>query len=174
MKPTLPWIRRGQRVIRMVTELHRMGYQCLRVMPYMYPLAYRVAIAPRSEFSALNGVYAETEFVDLVATHSCGGDANDYFEWRDSKTDSASQLAAKFVERFPRLAAQARGRDWAYAGWLIELLGRIERENLVPVVQWEYMEESPEVLRFLPLWSFNEQGTPEPDAARFPLPPAPI
>lgn len=40
MKPTLHWIRRGQRVIRMVTELHGMGYQSLRVMPYMYPLAY--------------------------------------------------------------------------------------------------------------------------------------
>ena len=173
MKPTLPWIRRGQRVIRMVTELHRLGYQCLRVMPYMYPLAYRVAVAPRSVFSALNGAYADGEF-ELIASHSCAGDANDYFDWRDSKTDNASQLASKFLARFPRIAAQGRGRDWAYAGWLIELMGRIERENLVPVVHWEHMSESPEALRFLPLWRFDEWGNSEPNADRFPLPPAPI
>lgn len=29
-----PWIRQSQRVIRIVSELHRMGFQKLRIMPF--------------------------------------------------------------------------------------------------------------------------------------------
>ena len=36
-------------------------------------------------------------------------------------------MADKFVTAFPSLAERARGRDWEYAGWLVELLGRMEQ-----------------------------------------------
>ena len=57
MQSDQPWVRQSQRVIRMVSELHRMGFQQLRIMPYEYPLAYRVAIAPVASFSVQNGAY---------------------------------------------------------------------------------------------------------------------
>src|SRR4051812_660122 len=116
-KPSVPWVRRAQRVIRMVEVLHQRGFQCLRLMPYAYPLAYRVAVAPRLSFSAINSACIEGG-TDLVATHSCAGDGARFFEWADATTDSATVLADKFLERFPRVAAHGKGRDWAYAGWL--------------------------------------------------------
>ena len=58
-KSELSWIRRSQRVIRMISELHRMGFQRLRFMPYEYPLAYRIEIAPASCFSVVNGCQAK-------------------------------------------------------------------------------------------------------------------
>jgi len=42
MRSPASQVRRCQRIIRMVTELHRMGYQRARFMPYEYPVAFRV------------------------------------------------------------------------------------------------------------------------------------
>jgi hypothetical protein len=41
-------IRSCLRVIRMVSELQRMGFQRLRIFPYEYPLAWRLCVAPRA------------------------------------------------------------------------------------------------------------------------------
>lgn len=49
-------IRRSLRVIRMVSELHRMGYQRARFMPHMH-LSYRVWIAPAEAFSMVNPAF---------------------------------------------------------------------------------------------------------------------
>lgn len=172
-KTPVAWVRRAQRVIRMVSELHRMGYQGLRIMPYGYPLGWRLAIAPRATFSALHGAVMESE-LSASPTYSGAGDGNLYFNWRDAQTDTAYGLARKFVERFEQTVIRGQGRDWAYAGWLLELVGRIEGENLLPLVLWEDQEEDATSLRYVPLWSFDETGTRSTDAGRFPLPPAPV
>src|SRR5262249_55747056 len=57
MNSSHAWIRRSQRVIRMVSELHRLGYQRLRIMPYEHPSAWRVTIASVTRFSRLNGAF---------------------------------------------------------------------------------------------------------------------
>ena len=41
----------------MVSELHRMGYQRLRLMPYLHPNAWRLAVAPKELFSDRNGAF---------------------------------------------------------------------------------------------------------------------
>ncbi len=40
------WIAGGVRLIKMMVELHRRGFQLLRIFPYEYPLAWRLRIAP--------------------------------------------------------------------------------------------------------------------------------
>lgn len=170
MKTSVGWVRRAQRVIRMVGELHRKGYQGLRVMPYAYPLAWRLAIAPRGKFSAINGAVLEQGVVD-VPTYSGASGGNEYFDWDDAKADSAAELSEKFLRRFERVTEFGRGRDWAYAGWLQELLGAIEGNDVLPVVQWDEQEQDPETLRYIPLWSFDENGVRSMSAGRFPLPP---
>jgi len=60
-KSELAHIRRSQRVTRMVSELHRMGFQRLRFMPYMYPIAYRIQIASISYFAVANGCHVKGE-----------------------------------------------------------------------------------------------------------------
>jgi hypothetical protein len=60
-----------------------------------------------------------------------------YFGWSDAKRDSAPDLAAKFLEGFPGTASQARGWDWAYAGWYVSLLGVVE-QGVVPIMDSEW------------------------------------
>ena len=127
-------LRRCQRVIRMVGELHRSGFQHLRIMAYEHPLAWRLAIAPRDLFAANNGFIIPAELFGSgpMAIYSAAS-GNDYFDWEDARRDTARQLALKFVERFGHLAAFGEGRDWEYAGWLSELTGFLEREKRLPL-----------------------------------------
>lgn len=146
---TVAAVRRGQRLIRMVSELHRLGYQRLRIMPYFHPLAWRLAIGPADIFSQRNGAWLGEHFDDCVVYSSASKTA--YFQWEDAHTDTARQLADKFVVRFAELCERGRGRDWAYAGWTSELLGVLERENALPFVMEEYFEPGPGELTYLPL-----------------------
>ena len=145
----LAWVRRGQRLIRMVWELHRMGYQRLRIMPYEAPLAWRIEIAPAEDFLKSNGAYGPT--VSETSAKYTAASGNAYFDWNDAAGDTARQLAQKFVDRFPEIAAKGQGRDWAYAGWLSELLGRIEETGEMPFVMSEFFEPAPERLTQLPM-----------------------
>jgi hypothetical protein len=46
MRSPVSQVRRCQRIIRMVSELHRIGYQRAHVMPYEYPIAFRIYVGP--------------------------------------------------------------------------------------------------------------------------------
>ena len=165
----IPQIRRSLRVIRMVSEMHRMGYQWARFMPHMH-LSYRVWIAPAEAFSSINPAFIRGGFEPSIQYYSASD--NEYFHWTDARNDTARQLAEKFIVRFPDIAARCRGRDWAYAGWLAELLGVLEEEvGRLPLVMQEYMEPWGDDLEALPLKSF---WTPDGHLLSdrfFPLPP---
>jgi hypothetical protein len=172
MKARQPWIRRSQRVIRMVSELHRMGYQKLRFMPFEYPLAFRVYVGPVSIFSRKNGAHIAHLIDGAYAGYSSASD-NVYFGWTDATGDNAYELGKKFIERFPDIAARGLGRDWRYAGWLSELLSVFEEfPARLPIVQAEYMEPSGDDLTALPLRCYDaQQGIDEGKDMAFPLPP---
>ena len=185
MKSKISWVRRAQRAIRMVSELHRMGYQHLRIMPYEHPNAWRLAVGPREHFSSVNGASLKNGSWDGVPVYSSAGGGGYYFDWEDAQTDDARALAEKFVLRFPDVVKRGLGRDWAYAGWLSELVGFLENGDLLPVTLWEYMKGTPDELRFLPIWSMAGGNTvsvahgvasfytvPSPNVKQFPLPPS--
>jgi hypothetical protein len=153
----------------MISELHRMGYQWARFMPHMH-LSYRVWIAPAEAFSQINPAFIAGEFEPSIQYYSAS--ENDYFHWTDAKNDTARQLAEKFIVRFPDISAKCQGRDWAYAGWLAELLGVLEDEvGRLPLVMDEYMEPWGDRLDALPLKSYwTPDGQPLGDRF-FPLPP---
>lgn len=166
----------------MVSELHKMGYQCLRIMPYMHPLAWRLAVGPRGCFSKANTANLSGEQLSTLPVFSSAGS---YFDWSDADPDNARALAEKFVSRFPDVANRGLGRDWAYAGWLSELLGVLERGDFLPVIEWENMKGNRDQLLFLPIWSFegstdvnmrfdeDANGWEAAEGVRkFPLPPA--
>jgi hypothetical protein len=167
------WVRRSQRVIRMVSELHRFGYQRLRIMPYEHGLAWRCFVAPSDDFSVRNGAFSlrndQPNSLGEKTTYSQKSDTA-YFEWQDANLDTARKLAEKFVQRFPLTSEAGRGRDWAYAGWLAELVGTLERGNLLPFVRAEYFEPEPEALRCLPIRDIDDDWRVRMD---FPLPPPP-
>ena len=78
---------------------------------------------------------------------------NKYFDWQDAEKDDARGLAVKFVQRFPELVREGEGRDWAYAGWFVEMLGFAEKGQF-PISYADYYEESDSIaadgLRKLP------------------------
>lgn len=177
MKSKIEWIRKAQRCLRMLSELHRLGYQNLRGMPYMNPLGFRFAIAPKAVF-ADNGIA-------IPAAALCGEGgrvaitgAGDYFGWTDTSGNDARALADKFVERFPAIAGEGEGRDWEYAGWLSELVGFLEGGDMVPICWWDGMKGLPEDLRILPIWihgreNFEWAGTESAISSRNPVFPLP-
>lgn len=133
-------IRRATRVIAMVHELHKAGYQRLRILPGLSPSGcyWRCHILPASaisrdgwqpidwNLSADDGTEGRP-----IASYTSGQD-NEYFGWKDARHDDARTLATKFVQRFPKLAKEGEGLDWRYAGWLTWILGNAERGD-VPV-----------------------------------------
>lgn len=149
-------VRRGQRLIRMVSELHRLGYQRLRIMPYEYPVAWRLVIGPVDGFSQSNGAYWEGE-ADGCAHYSSAQRAG-YFGWPDAHSDNARQLAEKFIARFPAICDAGAGRDWPYSGWLSELVGVLESSQALPVAMAEFLTPPPNEMRSLILRAYGGDG----------------
>jgi hypothetical protein len=145
-----PHIRRAVRVLAMVSELHKIGYQRLRVMPFMSPSGayWRCSIASTKLFYRNHGALlctlvssdGEVQGRATVASYS-SGQASQYFGWSDAQKDDARSLAGRFLERFSELADSGRGWDHAYAGWFHRLLGLAEA-GWLPVVLSDYSDIS--------------------------------
>jgi hypothetical protein len=67
----------------------------------------------------------------------------------------------------PKIVQEGKGKDWAYAGWLIKPSGILEYDNFLPIVILEYMDTEPESFSDIPLTSYGEEVAPE---TSFPLP----
>ncbi|MCR9177432.1 MAG: hypothetical protein NXI19_15680 [Alphaproteobacteria bacterium] len=139
--------RRALRVLSMVHELHKAGYQKIRIYPGRHPLGthWRCHITPASNVS-----WPSSEPIDwgeLVADYSTS-DGDRYFGWTDGPGKNARQLAQLFVERFPRIVSSGSGQDREYAGWFVDMLGAAENGRL-PIffadysVEWNEEERPP-------------------------------
>lgn len=160
------WVSAAINLFKMVGELHRKGFQHLRICPYEYPLAWRLCIGPKSKFSTKNGAFLEHAWGEYPVYSSA--QKQECFGWQEAGDYSPEGLAQLFAERFCEVCEAGRGRDWEYAGWLTELIGHVSRTRLLPFVQAEYFEPGPEDLNFLPLKSYEA----EEQISEFPLPPS--
>lgn len=161
-------VRRGQRLIRMVSELHRLGFQRLRIMPYEAEQGCRLLFGPVDGFSSLNGAYWARTLAIGGCDHIIVGPSDwPPFGWIDANTDNARQLADKFILRFPDLCAESLGRDWHYAGWLSELLGVLEATDALPVTMLDYMSPKPWDMKGLVIRSYGKSAADR----EFDLPP---
>lgn len=129
--PADPAMRRYSRVIAMVSELHKAGYQRIRLFPALSPSGGFM----RAEITFADNTNADCSPInDAWVVRYSTGDGSAFFGWPDATDMSARQLAAVFVERYPEIARQGQGRDWAYAGWLSEILGQAEAGD--PIILW--------------------------------------
>jgi hypothetical protein len=139
-------IRRAVRVLSMVHELHKAGCQLLRIIPGKSPSGcyWRVTITTADRIAPNHGAMPLPAADNGGGEESCvsysTGQDNEFFEWEDAESDSARQLAAKFIERFPSLVESGTGRDWAYVGWYAEMLGRAEHGDL-PMAYFDQHED---------------------------------
>lgn len=127
--PTDATLRRSLRLLSMVAELHKAGYQRLRIAAGMSPSGcyWRCHITPMDNVLA-NG-WEPLDWANGLASYTTG-DEDRYFGWSDAPGKSARQLAQLFLERFPDLARRGTGRDRPYAGWFVGMLGAAESGRL--------------------------------------------
>ncbi|SDV50613.1 hypothetical protein [Chitinasiproducens palmae] len=143
-----PTVRACVRLLGMVHELHKAGYQRLRISPGMAPsgVHWRCTITHAGNVMTDGYTPVSSEAGQVVRYSSASGDA--YFGWHDAAGRTARELATCFIERFPALARASAGRDWRYAGWLTEMLGRAEqgRPADLPVLFADYPLDCAEIL----------------------------
>jgi hypothetical protein len=137
-----PEVRRAIRVLRMVHELHKAGFQQIRIHPGLSAsgIHWRCVIAPPASRLESMGIDPRGR-TDLVARYTTGME-NRYFGWDDAQADTAAHLAVKFIDRFPHIVKFGEGRDWTYTGWYVEMLGFAERGHL-PVAYADWYGDPP-------------------------------
>ena len=124
--------RRALRLLLMVLELHKAGYQLLRVATGMSPSGahWRCHITSADNIRGNGWEPRNCEddpknWGDSIAFYTSGQE-DKYFGWEDGPGKSARQLAALFLDRFPAIARRGAGWDWSYAGWYVTMLGAAE------------------------------------------------
>ncbi|NVH77088.1 hypothetical protein FSB08_32370 [Paraburkholderia sp. JPY432] len=123
-----PVLRRAVRLLSMVHELHKAGYQLLRISAGMAPSGnhWRCYVTTADNV-AQNG----WEIIDEgIALRYSTGDGGRFFGWDDAEGMDARRLAATFLDRFPEMKRKGAGNDWAYAGWFTSMLGAAENGEL--------------------------------------------
>jgi DNA-binding transcriptional ArsR family regulator len=131
-----------RRVLQMVLELHRRGYERLRVAPGMSPsgLHWRCSIVPVTNIRRDHGAMVLDHEKESVRYTS--GQESRFFDWTDAERDSPAELADKFIERFRALAAMGRGRDPEYARWYAEMHRATDPGGLIyAYADWELPED---------------------------------
>lgn len=160
MSPTIhdATVRRCARVLRTVHELHRMGYQRLRVIPYFGPSSHwRCTVTHAGAVLTTHGAWGPDD--GYWCAHYSSASGNEYFGWPDAKADTAADLAAKLLDRFPHLRHLGLGRDRLYVGWFTELMTYADRGEL-PYLFHEF--GPPGDPRFMPTTAFLDSGLPLP------------
>ena len=115
----------ARKVLLLVSELHLRGLQFLRACVMMSPsgTSWRCSIAPVSLVAIENGaLLSQAGWESNLAAHYTSAAGDEYFGWHDAGHDTPSELARKFIERFPEIVDAGRGSDWLYAGWFVEML----------------------------------------------------
>ena len=124
LDPPFNW---ALRVLEMVGELHKLGYQRLRIAPGMSAtgLDWRCAVTHVGNILRYHGAM----FLDFdrETAHYATGQRDECFEWADAQNDSPRELAEKFLARFPEIARLGRGDDQPYADWYEGMLQLAER-----------------------------------------------
>lgn len=159
----------GRRVLLMVRELHRLGYERLRIAPGLAPSggAWRCSVVPTTATCRENGALTPPgplgPLSDAAYTTGMKGQ---YFAWPDAERDTPAQLAAKFVERFPGLVADGRGEDRAYVAWYEAML-RDTAPTGLPYAYWDSYGDWDLGMSHLKTTAEGPVRVPPPGAARW-------
>jgi hypothetical protein len=164
-------IRRCLRLLAAVHELHKQGYQDLAVYCLMAPsgTSWRCDLVPFDHIQWDGSGWMKIPETEVEsACHSSGDVGNEYFGWRDAKSDTARALAEKIKIRFPRLMAKTKRLNLEYAGWFTYLLGVAEQGH-IPIMAAEYQNAhrdwlatiTPEIWvkgpPFFSMWRFRDK-----------------
>ncbi len=124
-----PQFREALRVLSMVRALHEEGYQRIRAFGSLAPSGayWRCAVTSADNVEE-NGWRIRDGFSDVANFTTGAGTAP--FGWEDAGDMAVRELAAMFVERFPRIAKRGAGCDQAYANWFAGMMATAETGRL--------------------------------------------
>lgn len=117
-----------RRVLLMLRELHRLGYERLRATPSLGAEGWQCPVVPASwALAEHGGLFQMPELAprvphELVRPVYSSATGQYPFGWDDAAFDPPAVLARKFVDRAPSIAQLGRGKDAAYARWFRDLL----------------------------------------------------
>lgn len=124
-------------VLSMVHELHKAGFQRIRISPGLSPSgsSWRVSITHISNILISNGALI-ADF-DSETAHYTSAQENNYFGWREVRAFTPKQLAEKFMEEFPVICIKGKGLDYHYTGWFTHMLGFADR-GIFPIAYQDF------------------------------------
>ena len=114
----------ARRLLLMVAELHKLGYEGMRATPFMSPSGcyWRCCIVPANLTHPTHGAcLAENVVYETLPRYSSGNE-DDYFGWANMKPKTPLVLARRFIVEFAKFAKQGKHPDPAYARWFLNML----------------------------------------------------
>ena len=121
-----------RRVMQMVGELHKLGYEGLRIVPGMAPsgMHWRCGVTHVGNIRADDGAL-NVDDRQVVQYTSAAEDR--FFDWEDAEGDGPVELARKFLAREPEMAAQGKVKDPEYVEWYQEMVDFCVPEDVFPL-----------------------------------------
>lgn len=123
----------ARKLMLVVRELHLMGYEGLRLAPYIAPngMYWRAKIVPikyiTPEHGAMSYPFSKYEGIPNYTT----GNNYNYFELDTVESNTPRQIAEKFIIRFQELAQLGKLEDPEYVQWYVEMLAATEPDGVI-------------------------------------------
>ena len=137
VKAVPPQVVPCRKLLLAVADLHMRGFQRLRIMPYIGGIgAWHCVLAPASRMSAHDGAWLDSLWEEDTLPRYTNATQFTYWDWKAKESTPPARLARVFLERFPAVAEQAFGPDWAYAGWFLYAL-KLTYPDEVPLADGE-------------------------------------
>ena len=114
----------ARRLLLMVAELHKLGYEGLRATPFMSPSGcyWRCCIVPAFLTSRKHGACLADNVVYEALPRYSSGDEDNYFGWANMRPKTPLILARRFIVEFAKFAEQGKHPDPAYVAWFTDML----------------------------------------------------
>jgi hypothetical protein len=121
---TMTEAKNARQVFLMVAELHKLGYEGLRVTPFHSPSGcyWRCSIVPARMTHRDHGARLADDVVYESLPKYSSAEEDNYFGWRNMKPKTPLILAPRFIVVFPKFAEQGHHPDPAYVRWFSTML----------------------------------------------------
>lgn len=138
-----------RRLLLAVQELHKMGFEQLRIFPSLAPsgMYWRCSLVPKSCISDRHGAIADMERLHKLlqlAGSNCqelrhsSGSQQFIFDWKDSGFDSPKELAHKCLKRSREVVFAGWGEDHQYVRWYEDMLRMTSPGGVVfAIADWD-------------------------------------
>lgn len=126
-----------KRFIRTIEELHKMGFEKIRIVPSMAPtgLSWRCFITSKKNTSKKCGAMFSTHF-SMEKWGKTVIPTNGFFKWNMMEL-SPYENALRFIKEYPLIAEEGKGNDSEYSQWFKKVV-RECYHFLLPITYEEY------------------------------------